>query len=377
MAKILILGGGFDGLVTAEKLAAALDSKHQITLVSPTDKFTFYPAIPHVVFGKLQPEDITFDLRGKLTNAGVRFIQGEAININTNRREAKIIGADIEGNIHYDFLVIAIGRRLATEKVPGFYESAHHILGINAALKFSDAIENFRGGNITVGMCPDARLPVPVCETAFALAEKFKTEMLEKKISVSVLFPETIEEAFGGAKVDDTIHQAFEKRKINIINNFPIREISANQLFSGSLPPLEYDLTMLIPPFKGQTIVSQLQESSDNSGYAKVNQHLQVSGLSQTYSVGDITALPGPKFAHSAVQQAETAAANIISEIHDEMPQAVYYHEISTIIEGGKDSIYLHYGIWNESLYRLKTGSLWSWAKYFHDNYWQAAHFRA
>ncbi len=377
MSKILILGGGFGGLVTAEKLAATLGSQHQITLVSPKETFTFYPAIPQVIFGNLQPEDITFDLRAKLQGVGVRFVQGKALSLNTNRREAKIIGADIEGNIHYDFLVIAIGRRLATEKVPGFYESAHHILGINAALKFSDAIENFRGGNITVGMCPDARLPVPVCETAFALAEKFKAEILEKKISVSVLFPETIEEAFGKPGVHGTILRAFEKHNINVINNFPIREISVNQLFSENLPPLEYDLAMLIPPFKGQTVVSQLDESSDKSGYVKVNEYMQVSKLPLTYAVGDITALPGPKFAHSAVRQAETAAANIISVIQGEAQQAVYSHEISTIIEGGEDSIYLHYGICDESLSRLKTGSLWSWAKYFHDNYWQAAHFRA
>ena len=44
MANILILGGGFGGLVTAERLAAGIDrSKHQITVVAPNKNFIFYP----------------------------------------------------------------------------------------------------------------------------------------------------------------------------------------------------------------------------------------------------------------------------------------------------------------------------------------------
>ena len=44
MAQVLILGGGFSGVVVAERLARTLESEHQITLVSRDDKFIFYPA---------------------------------------------------------------------------------------------------------------------------------------------------------------------------------------------------------------------------------------------------------------------------------------------------------------------------------------------
>ena len=45
MAKILILGGGFGGVVAAEHLAKKLDAEHQITLVSRSRQFVFYPAL--------------------------------------------------------------------------------------------------------------------------------------------------------------------------------------------------------------------------------------------------------------------------------------------------------------------------------------------
>ena len=375
MANILILGGGFGGITTAEKLAASIGSEHQITLVSHNPEFIFYPALMHVAFGNLEPDDIKFDLRAKLQDLQVRFVQGEILNIDSEQRTVKIYGDDFTGDIHYDFLVIAIGRRLATEKIGGYFEFAHHLLGIKAAQKFHNAVEEFERGRIIVGMCPDARLPIPVCETAFGLARKFAGEIADKKISVSVLFPETIEKAFAGANLHREVEKAFAKHGIETITNFPVREISKMAISDGD-QSLGYDLLMLLPPFRGQVIVENLGAAADDSAYAKVNSLLQIENLRQTYAVGDITALEGPKFASMAIRQAEIAAENILSELAGEVPKAAYYHEIATIIdEGGADSIYLHYGIWDESLYRLKTGSLWSWAKHIHERYWQIAHF--
>ena len=374
MAKILILGGGFGGLTTAEKLSASLGSKHQITLVSQFPEFIFYPALMHVAFGNLEPDDIKFDLRAKLHDVGVRFVQGEVLRIDSKHHSVKLYGNDFSGDIYYDYLVIALGRRLATEKVGGFFEYAHHLLGIKAALKFRKAVETFERGNIIVGMCPDARLPVPVCETAFGLAKKFADKIADKKVSISVVFPETVEDAFGGAKIHREIEAAFAKHNIEIVTNFPVDDIAKTQISAGK-KSLNFDLLMMLPPFRGQASVSKLGTSADDSSYARVNLFLQVEGLQQIYAVGDITALSGPKFASMAVQQSDVVAKNILSELAGKKPQSIYYQEIATIIdEGGADSIYLHYGIWDDSLYRLKTGSLWSWAKYIHERFWQTAH---
>ncbi len=42
MAKILILGGGFGGVVAAEALAKELGHDHEITLVARSSRFIFY-----------------------------------------------------------------------------------------------------------------------------------------------------------------------------------------------------------------------------------------------------------------------------------------------------------------------------------------------
>ncbi len=374
MKNILILGGGFGGLVTAERLARSLDSSHRITLVSPNAKFTFYPALVQLAFGGYEPDDIAFDLRDKLEDLKVNFVQGELLRINPERRAAKIHGENFDGEINFDYLVIASGRRLATEKTPGFFEYAHHLLGTGAALKFGEAVRNFSGGQIVVGMCPGARLPVPVCETAFALARKFEREIAEEKVRVKVIFPESLEAAFGGADLHREIESAFRRHRINVLYNVAVREFTAEEIVSFDKHRIEYDLAMFIPPFRGQANLRDLG-ASDAEDFIKVDGKMRVSNAEKIYAVGDIVAFSGPKFAHMAVRQAKVAAENILAEISGEVPQNEYYHEINAIIDAGDaDSLHLHYGIWDEQTFSLKTGSFWSWAKTVHDRLWQARH---
>jgi sulfide:quinone oxidoreductase len=374
MANILILGGGFGGLVMAEQLAASLDSTHQVTLVSPRRKFTFYPALVQVAFGACQPEDISFDLAAKMTDLGVRFVQGEAVTINAESRSVRITGDDFDGEIYYDYLVVAVGRRLATEKVPGFFEYAHHLLGTDAALKFSAAVKNFHDGQIVVGMCPGARLPVPVCETAFALARKFKAELRDGKIRINVVFPESLEAAFGGANLHKELDAAFKHHDINVLYDFPINEISAEKICSVNKHKINYDLLMLVPPFRGNSIL-RAPGATDDSDYIRVDGMMRVRGLEKIYAVGDIVAFSGPKFAHMAVRQAHFAADNILAEFRGEEPYEEYYHEINAIIDaGGADSIHLHYGIWDDMNFALRQGRFWGWAKKIHDRSWRAKH---
>jgi hypothetical protein len=65
-----------------------------------------------------------------------------------------------------------------------------------------------------------------------------------------------------------------------------------------------------------------------------------------------------------AVRQAQIAAENIASEIQGRMPLKIYQHDIALIIdEAGDDAIFLHYGVWDTTLYGLKVGKMWSQMK--------------
>lgn len=374
MANVLIIGGGFSGLVASERLAASLSPADQITVVAPNRRFTFYPSLVHLALGECEPDDIQFDLQAKFDELDVRFVQGEMLRINREHQTVSVAGDDFNGDIGYDHLIIAPGRRLATEKVPGFFEYSHHLLGVKAAVRFRDAVDAFTEGTIIVGSCPGARLPVAVCETAFALSNKFENDIRSGRIKVKVVFPESLAAEFGGARLHKELEAAFTRHGIDVHYEIAIREVTSENIISHDKHRIDYDLLMLLPPFKGQAILSKLG-ITDDEDFVHVNGLMQIQGLKNAYAAGDIVAFSGPKFAHMAVRQAEVAAANIASEIRGEAPAKEYYHEIATIIDaGGADSIYLHYGIWDSEQYRLKKGRMWKWAKDMHSSLWQKRH---
>src|SRR5215213_2790877 len=193
MAKVLILGGGFGGVVAAERLAEQLGDEHQVTLVSRSRNFVFYPALVRLAFGKCQPADASFDLRYALLNRRVNFIEAEVAHIDPFERKVSIAHGEVEGKLPYDYLIFALGRRLATENITGFYEHAHHLLNVDKAIKFQKAIEQFKEGRVVLGQCSGARLPVPLYESAFALARLCEESCARDRVRITVVSPDTLE----------------------------------------------------------------------------------------------------------------------------------------------------------------------------------------
>src|SRR6185295_13969159 len=187
MAKILIAGGGFAGVVAAESLARQLAKEHQITLVSRSSKFIFYPELVRLAFGKCTPEDISFDLREAMLDRRVRFIEAEVARIKPESRRVVLHHGEVEGELPYDYLIFALGRRLATERITGFYEHANNLLNVDKAFKFGKAVSQFHQGRAVIGQCPGARLPIPVYETAFALSRLLDERGERERVKITVV----------------------------------------------------------------------------------------------------------------------------------------------------------------------------------------------
>jgi sulfide:quinone oxidoreductase len=372
MANVLILGGGFAGVVVAERLARALDpAEHQVTLVSRARRFTFYPALVRLAFGECEPDDISYDLREALRERGVRFVEGVVARVDPVARRVTVTGGDFAGEIAYDHLVYTLGRRLATEQVPGFFEHAHHLLSVESALKFGNAVREFRGGHAVLGSCPGARLEVPVYETAFALARRLKEEGLKARITV--LAPDYPAEHPGGGDLAAALRPALERSHVETLNDFPVTEVEAGLVRVRDGREVEYDLLMLIPPFEGTSALAGTG-LTDESGFVRVDQTMRVLGAERMYAAGDAVYFSGPKMGHMAVNQAEVVAENLAAELAGQVPAARYEHEMLLVVDAGRDSLLLRKRLWEEGDKKVSWGLFWGWAKRAHERYWQAKH---
>lgn len=372
MAKILILGGGFGGVVAAEQLAQHLSDEHQITLVSRTRKFTFYPGLVRLAFGKCDESDISFDLRQAMLNRRINFVEAEVAHFNPEFQRVSISRGEVEGNIPYDYLIFALGRRLATECIPGFYEHAQHLLNVNNAIHFGKNLKNFHEGHVVIGYCKDARLPVPVFETAFALARQVDERGEQGKVRITLVTPGALGDEFGET-ASIALRKALAERQIEIRENFAIQRVSDHSVFNGNGENLSFDLLMLMPPFRGSAAAHYLKEI-DADGYIKVDSRMRVNGHSNIYAVGDCVSFDGPKMGHMAVRQAEVAAKNLVSQINGEAPHAHYAHEMKLVIEDTSDSLYLHKDLWSPLTTDVKQGRFWAWAKHVQQRYWNLSH---
>lgn len=102
--RVVILGGGFGGLVAAQKLKRA---PVEVTLIDRRNFHLFQPLLYQVATGSLSPGEIAAPLRGVLSRQkNVRVLLGEAVDVDPDAKRVILRdGATFE----YDSLIVATG----------------------------------------------------------------------------------------------------------------------------------------------------------------------------------------------------------------------------------------------------------------------------
>ena len=109
--RIVILGGGFAGMKTAECLERELhaNSSAMITLISETNALLFTPMLAEVAGSTLEPSHISTPLRSSLHRT--EFIRGRVDAIDLENRKVVLASDSPTGQlvVPYDHLVLALG----------------------------------------------------------------------------------------------------------------------------------------------------------------------------------------------------------------------------------------------------------------------------
>jgi sulfide:quinone oxidoreductase len=369
MARILIAGGGFGGVIAAETLAARLGGEQEIMLVSLHREFCYSPGLVRLAFGRYNVEDLFYDLEKAMLRHHVKFIQAEVIAVDPDAKCLVAFEGSQERKIPFDFLVFALGRRLAIDRIPGFALHAHHMLGAGEALRLKAAIEAFEDGKILIGACPESRLSVPVYETAFAFDRALRERGSRERVEITVFTPDSAQDA-----LESSIRASLEKHHIELADEFPVDFITGESVRASDGRRLPYDLLIAIPPYCGWFAPGD-SLLCDSKGFLQVDDCMRSPQFESIYAVGDAANLPGPKLASMAVLQAEVAAANLISHLAGRLPEARYDHQLSLVIdEGGGDSIFFQQDLLQDADGHIRHGRFWAWAKQVHEKYWTRMH---
>src|SRR5271166_2243785 len=102
--KVLILGGGFGGLVAAQSLKRA---PVDVTLIDRRNFHLFQPLLYQVATGSLSPGEIAAPLRGVLSRQkNVQVLLGEAVDVDPVAKRVTLRDGAI---FDYDSLIVATG----------------------------------------------------------------------------------------------------------------------------------------------------------------------------------------------------------------------------------------------------------------------------
>ena len=103
--RVVIIGGGFGGLTTAQSLRRA---PVDIVLIDRTNHHLFQPLLYQVATAALSPGDIASPLRTILQRQrNVRILMNEALAVDRTKRIVRVMDTDVP----YDYVVLAPGSR--------------------------------------------------------------------------------------------------------------------------------------------------------------------------------------------------------------------------------------------------------------------------
>jgi sulfide:quinone oxidoreductase len=378
MERILILGGGVGGTLTANLVARRLHeaiAKGQVdvTLVDALGAHVYQPGFMYIAMGGEREERLVRPERA-LLDAEVGLLVDRAVRVDTS---ARTVVMESGATVPYDYLVLSTGSRIVPDEIPHFAEEAEHFYSAAAALQLRQALDAFTGGRIVIGIasmpykCPPAPL-----EVAFLIESELRERGLREKSDVHFCSP--IGRAFTIESVSEMATPILERKGIELHTFFNVEAIDPERKVITSLEgeELGYDLLILVPPHRGQQFLIDSGLAPAPGGWLPTDRHtLRVEGQHNIWALGDATDLPLSKAGSTAHFEAPVVTEGIVAALVGREPEgkhASYEGRVMCFFEVGDGKGTLLRFDYEHPPQPGAPNALWHWGKmvfnktYFH-----------
>ena len=380
MIKILILGGGFGGVRCALDLNKKIGTKAKITLIDKKSYHLFAPALYEVASAYGVKRDLfavrlkkticipysdifenkkIYPVRGKTplqegssadrvpqewgcphsenhalqagrTSNGINFIQAEISSIDLENKKVATRGGEI---LDYDYLAIALGSQAANLGILGVKEYAFQFKSFEDALFLNRKMEELikevaarqRPQPIKITVVGAGFTGIEVATEFACYIKKLSKEYGIKGRCERMMLLEAGPRILPAVSDDERniILKRLTRLGIEVLENVAAEEIESNRIKLKNGKHLDADLVIWtagvrLPDLLEKTPVLPLTGKKK----IKVNDSLEVTGLSNVFAIGDNTEFVDPKtgkllpaLAYIAVDQGKIAAKNISMSI--------------------------------------------------------------
>ncbi len=391
MQRVVVLGGGVGGTLTANLVARKLRrpiarGEADVTVVDATGTHAYQPGYMYIAMGQEKADKLLRPERS-LLDGNVNLVVDGITRIDT---ATQTVTLESGRSLAYDQLVIATGSRILPEEIEHFGEEAHHFYTAEASARLRKALDAFTGGRIVIGIagipykCPPAPL-----EVAFLVESELRERGLRDRTELTFLSP--INRAFTIESVSDMATPIFAEKGIHLELLAGVAEIDPERkvVITDAFEEHPYDLLIVVPPHKGAQVVID-SGLAPKSGWLPTDRHTlrvktvakpapgqadeDVPRYANVYALGDATDLPLSKAGSTAHFEAPIVAERVAAAVLGREPEgkdASYTGKVMCFFEVGDGKGTLLQFDYEHPPKPPKPNQLWHLGKLvFNKTYW-------
>jgi NADH:quinone reductase (non-electrogenic) len=373
LPHVVIVGAGFGGMETAQKLAKA---PVQITLIDRQNYHLFQPLLYQVAIAGLVPSQIAYPLRTIFRKQkNLTFQMGEVTSIDFDARFIRSNGSVIA----YDYLVLAVGGRTNFFGLSGVEENGFQLKSIESATgtrnhllrmfeqASREADPELRKALLTFVVVGGGPTGV---ETAGALAElithvlakdypqmdlrEVRVLLIEATGSVMVAYPDELRKA---------TMKLLEGKNVEILLNTRLTDYNGRRITLADGRYTNAHTLIWTAGVRAAEITDRLGVQQAAAGRVQVEPTLQLAQHPEVFVIGDAAYVedgnhqPLPMLATVAQQQAKAAARNIRKILNGEKPEPFRYKDPGLLATIGRNAAVAR--IWGLSFSGFIAWMIW------------------
>ena len=338
MKRLLVVGSGSGGTLTANLLAKSLKGKiHRgevlVDLVGESAQHVFQPGFLDVAFKGYRSSGLMRPEAGLIVK-DVTFRNEAATKIDLEERAVTLASGT---KLSYDYLVMATGAFADRGILPGLKEDSFNFhTGPEDSAKTWEALQRFKSGKIVVAIAgvPHKCLPSPN-EATFMVDEFYRKKGLRDKVEISFVTP--YPRPYPAETLSKVIEPLYEERGITVVPFFNAESVdpAAHKMYSLEGDSVDYDLLIAVPPHRGTDVIKN-SAFGDEDGWIPADKGtMRVKGHDDAFAIGDATAIPISKSGVVAHLQSPVVTENILLGLGGSSESMQYNGRINCPMEVG------------------------------------------
>ena len=312
--RIVILGAGTGGTLTANRLRRVYGESAEITVIDRDDHHVYQPGLLFVPFGLADPGEIVRPRHAQIHD-GIEFHVAEVDRVETVDNVVHLTDGETIG---YDVLVIATGAALLPEETegltgPGWDETVFTFYTLEGATALRDALRTFDRGRLVVNPI-DMPIKCPVAPLEFCFLADWYLRERGVRDDVELVYATSLDGAFTKPIASERLVGLLADKGVIVETEFATGQVDDEngRLVSWDEREIPFDLLVTIPLHGGAAFIARSPGLGDELGFVTADQGtLQSRTAPNVFAIGDATNVPTSKAGSVTHFEAETLIDNV------------------------------------------------------------------